>query len=208
MEVSDQPPVKSMSAAPSARQRSRERNRDRLLDAGFAVLAENGMAGAAACEVTARAGLAVGTFYNHFRDKEALLAAVTAEAVAAHGALLDGVAQAGADAVERLALAVRASVVRAARLPAWAGFVGHFGLGEPELRLALAGGAARLAELGATTPSQMVAAAGIVVALSRLACESGGDGEAEGRAAAVAVLAILGVPHARAEQAVAVPLSA
>jgi AcrR family transcriptional regulator len=189
-----------------SRERKRELNRERLLDAGFAVLAEHGLAGTAASEVTQRAGLAVGTFYNHFPDKNALLAEVAAEAIASHAALLDWVTQSGTDAVERVALAVRASVTRAARLPAWAGFVGHFGLDLPDLRDVLAGGPGRLAELGGGAAPQLAAAAGIVVALSLLAVQSGGDGEAEGRSAALAVLAVLGVTGEAAERAAAHPL--
>ena len=59
--------------------RKRARTRRALLQAGMAVFAEQGPTGATVGAVAARAGVAAGTFYNHFPSMTDLLAAVTDE---------------------------------------------------------------------------------------------------------------------------------
>src|SRR4051812_524013 len=73
--------------------------RDALLDAGAAVAAEHGLAGLSVNRVVARAGVAKGTFYVHFSDRDAFVDAMHArfhaavdEAVAA---AIDGVEPGG-----------------------------------------------------------------------------------------------------------------
>lgn len=167
----------------------RERSRQRLLDAAFALLAERGFEGATAADVSHAADLAVGTFYNHFADKAALKAELVTAAAAGHRVLLDWATARAVDPAERLALAVKASVLRAARLKDWAGFVGRFGLGEPELREALSGG---------MEGDAAFAVAGVVVAFSALAAERQSDGVAEAESAALAVLRAVGMSEAAA----------
>jgi AcrR family transcriptional regulator len=58
----------------------RARTRGLLIDAAVGVFAEKGIEAASVNEVTAIAGLANGTFYNHFRDKDEL-ARCAAEAI-------------------------------------------------------------------------------------------------------------------------------
>ena len=50
-----------------------ERRREHLLDAAAAVVSERGFARATIREIAARAGVADGTLYNYFADKEELL---------------------------------------------------------------------------------------------------------------------------------------
>lgn len=80
-------------------------NRQRLLDAAVAVFAERG-ADAEVREIAERAGLAVGTVYNHFPSKEDLLAAVVEEAASQFEAALQGALE-EPDEVEALRLFVR-----------------------------------------------------------------------------------------------------
>jgi AcrR family transcriptional regulator len=75
--------------------RKRARTRRRLMRAGMAVLARRGPEGATVGEIAAAAGVATGTFYNHFPSL-ADLVAVTAEQLATAVEL--GIAQ--LDAVE------------------------------------------------------------------------------------------------------------
>lgn len=180
----------------------RERSRQRLLDAGFALLAERGFDGTSAADVSYAADLAVGTFYNHFADKAALKDAVVATAAAGHRRLLDWATAPAADPAARLALAIKASVLRAARLKEWAAFVARFGLAEPLLVDALAGGGA-VAGAGRLPPEEAVAAAaGLVVAFSSLAAARGSDGAHEAETAALAMLRAVGLD----EGAAAIPL--
>ena len=59
----------------------RTRTRGALIDGAIDVFAEKGFDEASISEIAAVAGMANGTFYNHFKDKEAL-AAATASAIA------------------------------------------------------------------------------------------------------------------------------
>jgi len=65
--------------------KKRERTRNQLLDAAVAVLAEQGEAFSVS-DVVVRAGVASGTFYNYFEDREALLDAVMPRLVHAFAA--------------------------------------------------------------------------------------------------------------------------
>jgi TetR/AcrR family transcriptional repressor of nem operon len=49
--------------------------REKLLDAAFAVIREKGYAAATVDELCARAGVAKGSFFHHFKEKEALAVA-------------------------------------------------------------------------------------------------------------------------------------
>lgn len=58
---------------PNLRTESKEQSRRALLQAARVVLKESGYQGLSARQVSARAGLAQSSFYDHFRDKEALV---------------------------------------------------------------------------------------------------------------------------------------
>ena len=62
--------------ARSPRQARSRASRERILDAGEAVVAAKGFEAAAVAEVVARAGSSVGVFYARFRDKRGLLHAL------------------------------------------------------------------------------------------------------------------------------------
>jgi AcrR family transcriptional regulator len=66
-------------AASSGYPRKRARTRRQLLDAGMAALADHGPGGVTVGDVAARAGVAAGTFYNHFPSMSHLVDAVTDE---------------------------------------------------------------------------------------------------------------------------------
>jgi len=69
-------------ARESAGERSRAQTRERLLAAGLALFAERGLHGVTSHDVAARAGVAAGTFYLHFKDKRELLRVIAAETIA------------------------------------------------------------------------------------------------------------------------------
>ncbi|NWG45217.1 MAG: TetR/AcrR family transcriptional regulator [Alphaproteobacteria bacterium] len=62
-------------ALPALQDRSRD-SRDRILEAAEEAFSENGFAGAKLTDIAERAGLAVGTIYNRFTDKDGLFTAV------------------------------------------------------------------------------------------------------------------------------------
>lgn len=68
-------------SAPTRGDRQRERTRRTLLDTGRALIAERGVAGLRIQEITARADVALGSFYNHFSTKDALVEAVVSESL-------------------------------------------------------------------------------------------------------------------------------
>ena len=66
--------------------RRRERTRQRLLDAGRALIAEKGVAGLRIQEITSAADVALGSFYNYFPTKEDLVEAVVEDSLGNLGA--------------------------------------------------------------------------------------------------------------------------
>ncbi|HEY2832464.1 MAG TPA: TetR/AcrR family transcriptional regulator [Sporichthyaceae bacterium] len=59
----------------------RARTRARLLEAGHRVIARDGVSGLRIADITAEAGVAIGSFQNHFASKDELVAAVVREAI-------------------------------------------------------------------------------------------------------------------------------
>ncbi len=66
-------------ASPRLRSRLRQVARETILDAAETVFARHGTTGGRMEEVAERAGVSVGTLYNHFRDRRALLDALIAD---------------------------------------------------------------------------------------------------------------------------------
>jgi AcrR family transcriptional regulator len=63
----------------SLRERFRQESAQEILTAAEAVFIEQGLAGASMSQIAERAGVAVGTLYNRFKDREALLLALLAQ---------------------------------------------------------------------------------------------------------------------------------
>ena len=61
--------------------RRRERTRKRLLEAARSQIAEKGVSGLRINEITEGADVALGSFYNHFESKEAIVEAIVAESL-------------------------------------------------------------------------------------------------------------------------------
>ncbi len=66
----------SETKVPSLRSRLREATAAAIVDAAEELFADEGLAGAHMNEIAAKAGVAVGTLYNHFEDRDALLSAL------------------------------------------------------------------------------------------------------------------------------------
>src|SRR5690349_17103797 len=97
----------------------RTRTRALLVDAAVRVIARKGAGAAAIHEITAEAGLANGTFYNYFRDRDALLEATS---VRLAEQLHQDIAASRApvrDPAERVAIGCRRFVLQALSDPTW-----------------------------------------------------------------------------------------
>jgi AcrR family transcriptional regulator len=92
----------------------RARTRRRLLDAGQTLIAERGVAGLRIAEITGQAGVALGSFQNHFDSKDALVEAVIVEAVQALAAQIVEGPEADNDEPAAVAIAALRRFVRLA----------------------------------------------------------------------------------------------
>jgi AcrR family transcriptional regulator len=72
-----------MSTAPTRGARSRARTKQKLTDSARGLIAEKGVAGLRISEITERADVALGSFYNHFQSKEELVEEVVADTIEA-----------------------------------------------------------------------------------------------------------------------------
>lgn len=106
------------STEPRGARRKRE-TRMRLLQAAFELMAERGSEGVAISEITERADVGFGSFYNHFDSKEAIFAALVDGVFEAFGAALDRIAEGVSDPAEVLAASVRYTLRRAQSEPTW-----------------------------------------------------------------------------------------
>jgi AcrR family transcriptional regulator len=75
------------------RERFRQESAQEILTAAEAVFIQQGLAGASMSQIAERAGVAVGTLYNRFKDREALLQALIAQRRAELLAELESAAQ-------------------------------------------------------------------------------------------------------------------
>src|SRR5262245_55095450 len=89
--------------------RRQARTREALIAAAREHIAEHGLEGLRVSDVTERADVAFGTFYNHFKTKEDVVEAVVAETIVG---LADSIAESGTfdDPAEELVASTRAIV--------------------------------------------------------------------------------------------------
>ena len=87
-----------------------QRTRDALLAAGFEMLAERPIDAIAIDDIVARAGVAKGSFFNHFTDKPGFSQAIAEEVRRTLEARVDAANAAVTDPVERLAGGMRVAI--------------------------------------------------------------------------------------------------
>jgi AcrR family transcriptional regulator len=80
--------TEAVPSAPAANGWRRERTRRRLTEAASALIAEKGVAGLRIQEITERADVALGSFYNHFATKQELVEAVVASTIGVRAAAI------------------------------------------------------------------------------------------------------------------------
>jgi AcrR family transcriptional regulator len=96
-----------------------ERTRARLMDAAVSIFARDGFEAASVNEIAQTADVANGTFYLHFRDKEAIAGEVAFRIAANVAGRLDAAMVEIDDAVERVAFATRQFINLASSAPDW-----------------------------------------------------------------------------------------
>lgn len=118
-----------MSKMPNADHRTRvaaerrERMRARLVECALAVFAEKGVGASVIQDVIATAEVSQGSFYNHFRTNEELLAAVAQELSNELIEGIEGAVNHYEDPAKRIAHGVRLYLYRARDFPLFARFV-------------------------------------------------------------------------------------
>lgn len=98
----------------------RERTRARLIDAAAELIASGGPDSATIFEITATAGLASGTFYNHFVDRAEIIAETAVSIVDQISAQINAAGEDEEDIVIRLATGTRRFLDIAYSHPTWA----------------------------------------------------------------------------------------
>jgi len=118
--------------------RRRLRTRARLIDAARRIIAERGgIEAVPIAEITEAADVAIGSFYNHFPSREALLEEVVSETLKAHGRKLDALAAEIADIAEFCAAGIRLTMRMVEADRVWGGFMIQMATYLPELGLIL-----------------------------------------------------------------------
>jgi AcrR family transcriptional regulator len=194
--------------------RRRSQTRARLVWAARELMARKDIGATSIQEITDRADVGFGSFYNHFVSKEAIADAVMEEAVESFGDDADRLAETISDPAEVVAASVRHVVARASGDEAWGWFLIrtalaragglHRGLGRRmsrDIRIGIKAGRFKVDDPAAG----ILAVGGTVLAIiaGRLHGEIGDD--APERAAAV-VLRLLGLPAREAERVANRPL--
>lgn len=132
------PPTTTTEAVPASTPaqrgaRRRERTRAKLLGAARQVIGEKGVDAATIAEITERADVAFGSFYNHFASKDDLIDALISEAVAEHAMYVDGVNLRFTKPAELLANALHSTVHKARIDPLWGWLVFRLASGRVDL---------------------------------------------------------------------------
>jgi AcrR family transcriptional regulator len=113
---------------PTRLDRRKARTRRALLDAARGIVGERGTADVSIQEITERADVGFGSFYNHFSSKTELFEAAVGEVLEEHGQLLDRVTAGLDDPAEVFAVGVRATARLAEERPVIAQVLVHAGL--------------------------------------------------------------------------------
>jgi AcrR family transcriptional regulator len=115
-------------AEPTRLDRRKARTRRALIDAARAIMAERGSSDVSIQDITDRADVGFGSFYNHFTSKAELFQVAVAEVLEEHGQHLDEVSAGIEDPAEVFALGVRATARLAEERPAVAQVLVRAGL--------------------------------------------------------------------------------
>jgi AcrR family transcriptional regulator len=139
--------VTDIPAAPTRRERRRERTRAQLVAAGRELITEKGVAGLRIGEIARRADVGLGSFYNHFESKDELVATVVTESLQELSeALLAGIED--ADAADVVTLSATRIVRLAFEDPEFARLIVHLNDGDALFTTAIRPFAKRAVDAG------------------------------------------------------------
>ncbi len=207
---------------PRGARRKRD-TRARLLGAALHLIAHRGMAGVAINEITQKADVGFGSFYNHFESKDAIHAALVEEVIGHFAVALDKLGDQLSDPAEKISASARYTMLRGHADPTWGRFVFQTGFNRDSMRHGL--GKYLLQDIGsgvsagrftvADLPSVYIAVGSTILgglaALSDQAERSHepevfGDAQALAKRIAAILLAILGLPKDEAQDVANRPL--
>ncbi len=203
-------------STPTRTSRRREATRSRLVGAAGELFAEQGFEATRISEITERADVGFGSFYNHFASKDAIVEAVIAAAVEEHGTAVDRLTAAVADPAEVVAIAHRYFVRLAGDDQIWAGLLVRLDLTHDVLAGVLGQRATRDLQAGvdagrfsaAASPTVLMATGGALLAVMRGVLDGRIIGAGVGSEHAAGVLRMLGVPADDAEAVARRPMPA
>lgn len=121
----DKKPASADGQKPGRRARKRTENREKLLAAARVLFADQGVEATTIQQITDRADLGFGTFYNHFDDKEQLIDEVLTHMVATQGAEINAITEKIEDPAEVIAVTHRYFIRLATHDPGWAWLLLH-----------------------------------------------------------------------------------
>jgi len=107
---------------PRGARRKRD-TRARLLGAALHLMAHRGVAGVAINEITQKADVGFGSFYNHFESKDAIHAALIEEVIGHFAVALDKLGDQLSDPAEKVSASARYTMLRGHADPTWGRFV-------------------------------------------------------------------------------------
>lgn len=218
MEMTDRSPAPSVEAPQkpvSRRDRRRNDTRDRLLKAALDVMARKGVDATTVQEITDAADVGFGSFYNHFRSKEEIHAAVMEGLLDHFGDAVDRRIADLSDPAEMVAAAIRLTFRQLATEPSWADFLLHQPMSVDLLERGLGRRFSRDLKRGAESgrfpaidgDAAMLATGGAAIGLLA-AMRAGKLGEAAPEQVALTMLRLLGLTPAEATEIIARPLPA
>lgn len=176
--------------APRTQRERRAHTRARLLRAALELFAEGDVEGVAINEITERAGVGFGSFYNHFESKTAIHEALIEQMFKVFGELLRNATRRIEDPAEIIAISIRCTHRQAMKDPLWGQFLvrsgmATLGLGKGlvaylhrDLKTGVESGRLAVSDMYTT----ILACSGAV--LATIAAELAVKGDREGRAAA------------------------
>jgi len=121
----DKKPESAETEKPGRRARKRTENREKLMGAARSLFADQGVDATTIQQITDRADLGFGTFYNHFEDKDQLVDEVLAHMVATQGAEINSITESLEDPAEVISVSHRYFIRLATHDPAWAWLLLH-----------------------------------------------------------------------------------